>query len=1287
MTKYNSLLLRCNSWNDFVAEVSKFDNTTDVGNCFELLNKYYLLLHPEYRTIIDDVWLLNEVPAEVANYLNLPENDEGIDSIARTKDGEYWSIQSKYISDTSRSITRKYVSTFTDLSFNICKNITFALVCTTASKASRKFDMYANRVGFCFSDIWEGMSQEFFTVLHNYIQTNTYTLEPYTPRHHQIQAIDNTIEYFKNTENTRGKIIMPTGTGKSLAGFWIFQALDVKTVLITVPSLALIKQMLEVWSREALANNIGIDWIAICSDESVEPDSSIGNTQDLGLFVETDVNKLASKMKNLHSGKLIVFSTYQSSEATCTAAKLAGITFDLGIFDEAHKTVGRKGKLFSAMLYDANVRIKKRIFMTATERVYRGSSDDILSMDDPTVYGEDIHVMSFKSAIEYDPPILSDYSIVTINVLSSDIKNLIENNSFVFPQKKGWSVEVQAEMLASLIALHKAMKKYPIKHVVSFHGSIEKANIFQGLQDIFTHSYSEFKPLDVFHVKGLYSTAKRKQILNKFANAKRSLVTNARCLTEGVDVPSIDGILFADPKKSTVDIVQAIGRALRTSKGKERAYIIIPVIIEDESIKESSYETILYMLRALASQDERIIDYFRSGQSSKRTNKDIDIQFEVLQSLSINPDQFKEALETKLWNKLAKLSWMPFEEAKEFIQLLGLKTNTEWLAYCKGEMPDLSAKPDDIPSNPNTVYKDKGWKGLGDWLGTGIIASQRREYRSFAEAKKFVQSLGLKSGNEWRAYCKGEMPDFSHKPDDIPMKPQRTYKDKGWKGMGDWLGTGTVATQERKYRLFVDAKKFIQSLGLKTGDEWKAYCKGEMPDLPPKPDDIPANPNTVYKDKGWKSIGDWLGTGMVATQERKYRSFADAKKFVQSLEMESSNKWSAYCKGEMPDLPPKPDDIPSAPHTVYKDKGWKGMGDWLGTGTIAPRLREYQSFSEAKKFIQSLGLKTNTEWLAYSKGEIPDLPPKPEDIPANPNIVYKDKGWKGIGDWLGTGTVSTQERKYRSFAEAKKFVQSLGLKTNNEWSAYCKGEMPDLPPKPDDIPSAPNQIYKGKGWKGIGDWLGTGTVSAQLREYRSFAEAKKFVQSLGLKSGNEWKAYCKGEMPDLPPKPEDIPLNVNRTYKDKGWKGIGDWLGTGTVSTQERKYRSFADAKKFVQSLELKSGNEWKAYCKGEMPDLPPKPEDIPLNVNRTYKDKGWKSWGDWLGTGTISPQLREYRSFAEAKKFVQSLGLKTGNEWKAYCKGEMPDFSHKPDDIPMKPERVYKDKGWKGMGDWLGKK
>ncbi len=245
-------------------------------------------------------------------------------------------------------------------------------------------------------------------------------------------------------------------------------------------------------------------------------------------------------------------------------------------------------------------------------------------------------------------------------------------------------------------------------------------------------------------------------------------------------------------------------------------------------------------------------------------------------------------------------------------------------------MPDLPTKPDDIPADPYQRYKNNGWVSVGDWLGTDSVAPRLREYRSFNEAKKLVQMLQLKSGTEWKAYCKGEMPDLPMKPDDIPLKPARVYKDKGWVSIGDWLGTGSTANQLRKYRTYEQAKEFVQSLGLKTHAEWVAYCRGEMPDLPMKPDDIPADPYQRYKDKGWVSLGNWLGTGSIATHLREYRSFNEAKKFVHMLELKSGTEWKAYCKGEMPDLPMKPDDIPVVPRLVYKDKGWKDEGDWLG---------------------------------------------------------------------------------------------------------------------------------------------------------------------------------------------------------------------------------------------------------------------------------------------------------------------------------------------------------------------
>jgi hypothetical protein len=167
----------------------------------------------------------------------------------------------------------------------------------------------------------------------------------------------------------------------------------------------------------------------------------------------------------------------------------------------------------------------------------------------------------------------------------------------------------------------------------------------------------------------------------------------------------------------------------------------------------------------------------------------------------------------------------------------------------------------------------------------------------------------------------------------------------------------------------------------------------------------------------------------------------------------------------------------------------------------------------------------------------------PADIPGNPQNTYAKKGWKGFGDWLGTGVIATREMVYRPFGKARAFVHSLNLKSASEWRLICKGKMPELGTLPPDIPANPNQTYAKTGWVGMGDWLGTGTIAPRLRKFLSFNESRAFVQSLKLKSVAEWQQFCRGQLPEKGSLPADIPANPNRTYSTKGWKGYPDWLG------------------------------------------------------------------------------------------------------------------------------------------------
>jgi hypothetical protein len=306
-------------------------------------------------------------------------------------------------------------------------------------------------------------------------------------------------------------------------------------------------------------------------------------------------------------------------------------------------------------------------------------------------------------------------------------------------------------------------------------------------------------------------------------------------------------------------------------------------------------------------------------------------------------------------------------------------------------------------------------------------------------------------------------------------------------------------------------------------------------------------------------------------------------------------------------------DIPSNPHRTYKNQGWVSLGDWLGTGIVAPRLRKYRPFEEARAFVHGLGLQTKPKWEKYSKGRLPGIERPPEDIPANPPQVYKDEGWASWGDWLGTCNVATFRRKHRQFEQAREFVHSLMLRNGSEWQRYCRDELPEKGTKPRDIPANPVTVYKGQ-WLGMGDWLGTGTIQTQRRKYRSYKEARQFVHHLGIKNSQEWRRYCKGQLPDKEPRPAAIPRKPDKTYRGHGWINWGDWLGTGSVATYRRQYRLFNEARAFVRSLGLKNQSEWFKYCKGLLSSKGTLPKDIPSNPNRVYKDHGWIGIGDWLG-------------------------------------------------------------------------
>ena len=922
------MLLEANDWKDFENSTTGL-TAKGKGDCFELLSIYMLRFDPKYESKIEEVWPVRNVPKKIRRYLKLPATDEGIDLVCRTVEGDFWAVQCKYKSNTDTSITRKELSTFTDLAFGICKNFSFGLVCTTAERYSPKLKLHKEKIGFCSGDIWRNLGKPFFERIHLDLSGKFKPIEPFKPKEHQKKAIGEALVHFKG--NNRGKLIMPCGTGKSLIAYWISEMLKVKRIVVAVPSLSLLEQTLKVWARESLANKKTFRWICVCSDDSVDKglrDGASYMTQDLGVEVSTNIEKIAKWLRKRTAEVSVVFVTYQSGRTLSAAYKKSGRSFDFGIFDEAHKTCGLNFSLFSHLLDEKNIRIQKRIFMTATERFFQGARDSVVSMDDNHIFGETFELCTFKKALEIKPPILCDYKILTISVSEKEIKDLIDRNLMVRPSTGKFDGILEARMMAAVIALRHAMKTNPIKHAISFHSTVARAKAFKETNDSISKKLRRYKKLESFHISGAMSSGQRNVLLDDFKNSERSLVTNARCLTEGVDIPCIDSVLFADPRSSRVDIVQAIGRMLRLFPGKKSGYVIIPLIVDSPKLsvrieQSDPFKDLCMTLRALAANDERIIAYFKQiseGQTNTRGIAPI-FNTEFSSGKKINLTSFNKAVTTKLWSKVAKLSWRPFEEAREFVRTLGLNGQKGWNDYKSGKLTELESKPGDIPSTPNGVYENSGWDGFGDWTGTNNLHSKDCTYE---DARKFVRSLGLKSQKDWLEYCAGKRKDLPQLPSNIPTNPRQVYKIKF--ELKDWLGHGRVATHLAPKISYIDARKFVRKLKLKSRNEYLVWSKKSRPDY------IPSNPNRTYGDE-FEEKGGWpafLGTKYISTQKRKYRDFIPARKFARSLNLNSSTEWGKYCKGEIPGKKPKPDDIPMSALTVYKGKGWKSMPDWLG---------------------------------------------------------------------------------------------------------------------------------------------------------------------------------------------------------------------------------------------------------------------------------------------------------------------------------------------------------------------
>lgn len=556
-----------------------------------------------------------------------------------------------------------------------------------------------------------------------------------------------------------------------------------------------------------------------------------------------------------------------------------------------------------------------------------------------------------------------------------------------------------------------------------------------------------------------------------------------------------------------------------------------------------------------------------------------------------------------------KPKYWSFKKAVQYTRSLKLESRYDWEIYCMAD----GLKPAELPSKPEEKYKAH-WEGWRHWLGT----TKKVEFLPFEEARDFVRSLNLKGTDEWKLYFNWNVADFGLKPANIPSSPHIYYKDKGWKGYGDWLGTNKEGNKNKQFRSFESAKEFAQQLKLTSSAQWVDYCNGKFSELPPRPKDIPSNIARKYHEHpDWQGLDEFLNTKQhrLIKRSHTFLPIDEAKKIVHTYNFKNLKEWNLFIKDRLPNQKPLPANVPKNPLLVYKNSGWKGFGDWLGNNNISPIKMEFRPYDEARKFARTLGFTSSSEWIDYCAGRMPHLPQKPDDIPYSVARKYAKQGWVDYKDFLMPDEKRSTFSKFLSYDEAKKFVHKLQLKNVEEWKRYLKNEFPHLPAKPKEIPGNPAGFYKGKGWVGIGDWLNSGAFPYSVLDYRPFKEAREFVRSLGLVNSLEWIAYCKGKIPNLPPKPNDIPTNVVKQYTGKGWKGFKDFLATKKNRETLKNSLSFENAKVEAQKLRLRSEEEWNDFVGAKLKaSHGVKPKNIPANPQVIYLRFGWSGFEDWLG-------------------------------------------------------------------------
>lgn len=650
------------TFDELVDQVNNnLDKQRDRGTAFEKMVVAYLKNEPAYKQKFKDVWMLNEVPEEY----HISKKDTGVDIVAKDYDGNLTAVQAKFYKG---KVGKAEIDSFVA---EAGKNVYSAgIIVSSTDKWNKNAKATLEDTTKPFSII--GLSQlrhaHFSWQKFNFAKENTDLSNKVIKkiRDYQNAAINKSLEYFK--EHDRGKLIMAPGTGKTFTSLKIAEALMKKqgkkqfNVLYLVPSIQLLSQTLFGWNAD-VSEDIHMTSLSVVSDTKAnkkknKDDDDLG-AREIGFEPTTKVEDLINHYKLIESNNLpndmrVVFSTYQSIDVLKQAQKDGFPEFDLIIADEAHRTTGaiaeREGdSTFTEVHSNHNIKGKIRLYQTATPKIYdqnakkkaKENSIVVSSMDDKSIYGEEIYRLGFGKAVERG--ILTDYKVSVLAVsesyINKDMQTLLSSDN-----------QLKVDDIGKIIGVWNAMVKRngitdeingaPLKRAIAFTDTIKHSKtISEEFNQVVneyldTQSTESFK-VDVHHVDGgLNALEKEEQIdwlgNNDIEENHARVLSNVRFLTEGIDVPNLDAIIFFSPKKSQVDIVQAVGRIMRKAENKQYGYIILPIVVADGSDphlaldNNKKYKQVWQVLNALRSTDERFDAEVNTLDLNKNKSKRID---------------------------------------------------------------------------------------------------------------------------------------------------------------------------------------------------------------------------------------------------------------------------------------------------------------------------------------------------------------------------------------------------------------------------------------------------------------------------------------------------------------------------------------------------------------------------------------------------------------------------------------------------------------------------------------